>query len=125
MLIDTDVLIWCLRGNAKAVKTLAALDHRAISDVTRMELFVGCKNKNEILLLKQFLADGKFRIIPLNAEISTRAVIYLEDWHLSHTVGLPDSLIAATAALSGLELLTGNWKHFRCLPTLQIKRFHP
>ncbi len=125
MLIDTDVLIWCLRGNKKAAKAIDSLEHRMISDITRMELIIGCKNKAEISLLKRFLSDGGFRTTALTPEISTRATIYLEDWHLSHSIGLPDALIAATAALLGQELLTANWKHFHCIPGLQLKRFHP
>ncbi|MFT4176278.1 MAG: type II toxin-antitoxin system VapC family toxin [Luteolibacter sp.] len=125
MLIDTDVLIWCLRGNEKAAKALNLLHQRWISDITRMELIVGCKNKTEITLLKRFLSDGKFRIIPISSEIGTRATIYLEDWHLSHSLGLPDALIAATAALHGQQLFTANYKHFRCIPGLELKRFSP
>lgn len=125
MLIDTDVIIWCLRGNGKAAKTINSREERLISDITRMELIVGCKNKSELILLKRFLTDGKFRIIPLSAEIGTRATIYLEEWHLSHSIGLPDAMIAATAALLGQELLTANHKHFRFIPGLQLKPFTP
>ncbi|MFT3989897.1 MAG: type II toxin-antitoxin system VapC family toxin [Luteolibacter sp.] len=125
MLIDTDVLIWCLRGNEKALKALNLLDQRFISDITRMELIIGCKHKTEITLIKRFLVEGKFRVVPLSVEISTRATIYLEDWHLSHSIGLPDALIAATASVLGQELFTANHKHFRCIPGLQLKRFLP
>ncbi len=125
MLIDTDVLVWCLRGDQKAVKAIDALTHRIISQITRMELICGCRDKKEINLLKRFLADGAFQVIPLSQEIGNRADLYLEEKHLSYGVGLPDALIAATASLQGQPLLTANAKHFRCFSDIQITRFFP
>ncbi len=125
MVIDTDVLIWCLRGNPKAIKAIDGLETRLISQITRMELILGCRDKTEITLLKRFLVDGAFRVIPLSQEIGNRADLYLEEKHLSHGVGLPDALIAASASLQGQALFTGNAKHFRCFSELQLKRFTP
>ena len=125
MLIDTDVLIWCLPGNPRAIKALDEIELRFISQITRMELIVGCRDKSEITLLKRFLSDGNFRIIPLSQEIGNRADLYLEEKHLSHGVGLPDAMIAATASLQGKPLLTGNAKHFRCFQDITLKRFTP
>lgn len=125
MVIDTDVLIWCLRGNPKAIKAIDGLETRLISQITRMELILGCRDKTEITLLKRFLVDGGFRVIPLSQEIGNRADLYLEEKHLSHGVGLPDALIAASASLQGQTLFTGNAKHFRCFSELQLKRFTP
>lgn len=125
MLIDTDILIWCLRGNPKAAKAIDGLENRLISQITRMELILGCRNKNEITLLKRFLVEGSFRVIPLSQEIGNRADLYLEEKFLSHGVGLPDVLIAATASLQGQPLFTANAKHFRCFTDIQVKRFTP
>ena len=125
MLIDTDVLIWCLRGNRKAGAAIAALPKRVISQITRMELIVGCRSKSEISLLKRFLAEEGFQVIPLSPEIGIRADLWLEKKKLSHGIGLADSLIAATASSLGLPLLTANAKHFRCFPELEVKRFTP
>jgi hypothetical protein len=125
MVIDTDVLIWCLRGNPKAISAIEGLETRLISPITRMELILGCRDKNEITLLKRFFADGGFRIIPLSQEIGNRADLYLEEKHLAHGIGLPDALIAASASLLGQTLFTANAKHFRCISELQLKRFTP
>jgi predicted nucleic acid-binding protein len=125
MLIDTDVLIWCLRGNKRALRSIELTQERFISQVTRMELIAGCRNKLEITLLKRFLTDLGFKVIPLREEIGSRADLFLEEKHLSHGVGLADALIAATASLQGLSLLTGNTKHFRCFPSIVVKRFTP
>jgi len=45
--------------------------------------------------------------------------------HLSHGVGLADSLIAATASMGGHMLLTANARHFRCFSGLRVKKFSP
>jgi predicted nucleic acid-binding protein len=125
MLIDTDVIVWCLRGNQKAVKALSVLPHKVISQITRMELISGCRSKTEINLLRRFLADENFTISPLTQEIGIRADLWLEQKNLSHGIGLADSLIAATASSLGLPLFTGNAKHFRCFEQLEIKKFTP
>ncbi|MFN5637957.1 MAG: type II toxin-antitoxin system VapC family toxin [Akkermansiaceae bacterium] len=125
MLIDTDVIVWCLRGNSQATATIANLEMKIISQITRMELIVGCRTKSEIILLKRFLNDGGFQIIPLSPEIGMRADLWLEQKNLSHGVGLADCLIAATASNIGQPLLTANAKHFRCFSELQVKKFTP
>jgi len=125
MLIDTDVMVWCLRGNPKAVKTLSAMKSRVISQITRMELVVGCRSKTEITLLRRFLAEENFHVSALTHEIGIRADLWLEQKKLSHGVGVADSLIAATASTLGLPLLTGNAKHFRCFEQLEVKKFTP
>ena len=125
MLIDTDVLVWCLRSHRKAIKTVDSLEQRFISQVTRMELICGCRDKKEITFLKRFFVEGNFQVIPLSQEIGSRADLYLEEKHLSHGIGLPDALIAATASLQGLPLITANTKHFRCFSDIQLTRFSP
>ena len=125
MLVDTDVLIWCLRGNAKAVRAVEVLPQRAISVITRMELVQGCRNKKEHHLLRKFLNDQEVKVIELSPEIGYRADTWLEQYHLAHGVGVADCLIAATASILGLPLLTANTRHFRCFPILQVRRFAP
>ena len=51
MLVDSDVLIWSMRGHAGAVNALSAISLLRMSVVTYMELAQGCRNKTE---LKQF-----------------------------------------------------------------------
>ncbi len=125
MLIDTDVLVWCLRGNIKAASTIANIETKTISQITRMELIAGCRSKTEITLLKRFLTENGFQIIPLSPEIGFRADLWLEQKNLSHGVGLADCLIAATASTIGLPLLTANAKHFRCFSELEVRKFTP
>ena len=50
-IVDTDVLIDAGRGDVRAVDFLGRLRQQAlpaVSAVTQMELFVGCRNKVEL-----------------------------------------------------------------------------
>lgn len=125
MLIDTDVLIWYMRGNDKAFKIIEASAGFSISVVTYMELVQGMRNKRELNNLRQAIHAWKTKTLYISEEISIKAMFYVEQHFLSSTVQLADALIGATAIVYGLPLLTGNDKHFRVLKDLEIKKFVP
>jgi predicted nucleic acid-binding protein len=50
MLVDTDVLIWYLRGHEKAARFLEGLRELKLSAVTWMELVQGCRNRRDYVL---------------------------------------------------------------------------
>jgi len=123
MLIDTDVIVWYIRGSSRAVNALRKLDRFAISAVTYMELLQGMRNKEEVRVLRATLKNWDTPILPISKEISGKAVSYVEQYFLSHSLRLADALIGATASVNGLTLLTGNQKHYRVLPDLVMQRF--
>lgn len=124
-LIDTDVLIWLTRNNARAQAAVAKLRDWHVSAITYMELVQGCRNKTELKALqKTFLTDGE-TVLPLIEPISQRACALVEQYALSNGLLLADALIAATALEHQLPLLTGNAKHFRVVPKLEIQPFKP
>ena len=125
MLIDTDVIIWHMRGNEKARDYLDSNPRFRISVVTYMELVQGMRNKRELQALRRALRNWKAEIIYINEEISSKAMFYVEQHYLSHAVQLADALIAATAVSHGLSLLTGNDKHYKILKEVNIKKFRP
>lgn len=53
MLVDTDVLIWHLRGYAQATRRLDELDSLRLSAVSYMELVQGMRDKTELAAVKQ------------------------------------------------------------------------
>ncbi len=103
LLIDTDVLIWYLRGNEKAKQLLEKQDSFFISVVTYKEL----------TLLRGALRNWTARILFINEEISTKAMFYVEQHYLSHSLEFADALIAAIAVINGFELCTANQKHYQ------------
>jgi len=123
MLIDTDVLIWYLRGNEKAFKLIENLDNFSISVITYMELVQGMRNKKELNNLRQALHAWNARILYISEEISAKAMFAVEQHFLSYSLQLADALIGATAVVYGLSLLTGNDKHYKIMKEIQIKRF--
>jgi hypothetical protein len=125
MIFDTDVLIWALRGNAKAAKAIDSSDERAISIVTYMELLQGARDKQEMRAVKSFLTDLQFWTIPLTENTGHRASIYLEEYTLSSSIGMADALIAATAIEADEQLITGNDKHYKAIKELGVMRFRP
>jgi predicted nucleic acid-binding protein len=120
VLFDTDVLIWVQRGNAKAAKAIESAPRRRISILTQMELMQGVRDKREAQILRSFLADFDFRVLPLTEPIGHRAAVYVEQLALSHGVRASDAIIAATAIESAEPLCTANAKHFRPVPSLEL-----
>ena len=123
MLFDTDVLIWVLRGNAKAARLIDETRDRLISVVTFMELLQGARDKRETRLLKRFIAEMGFLTMPMTENIGHRAAIYMEEFGLSSGLRVADALIAATAAENSLTLCSGDRSHYRSLSELDLKPF--
>ena len=123
MLFDTDVLIWCFRGVAKAAKAIESDATPTISVVTYMELVQGARDKKELKMIASFLTDLGILVLPLSENIGHRAAIYLEEHALKDCMTMADALIAATAVERGIVLCTGNAKHFRVINDLELDVF--
>ena len=125
VLIDSDVLIWFMRGQPKAVAALETDGDWYISAVSYMELIQGCRNKAELRAVQKALKSADDGVLPVTQGISDLACTLVEKYSLSHSVHLADALIAATAMHHGLSLLTGNIKHFMAIDALKINTFKP
>ncbi len=125
MIIDTDVLIWYLKGNEKAYQAIENLDGFFISVVTYMELVQGMRNKHELNTLRKALHIWNAKILYISEEISAKAMFYVEQHFLSHSMQLADALIGATAINRGIPILTANNKHYKMMKDLQVKTFRP
>lgn len=124
-LVDTDVLIWYLKGNKKAYKLIHGLDQFCISSVTYMELVQGMRDKNELRTLQKTLKQWHVKTIYISEEISARALFYVEEYFLSHSMQLADSLIASTSTQYGMKLITANDKHYKIVKDIDLKVFRP
>ena len=120
ILCDTNIIIEFLKQNEQ---TLQALDNIgfaniAISDITMMELYIGARNKNELVQIKSSLSALKrFSITEVISEL---AVSLVEQYAKSHTLLVPDALIAATALSYNVPLFTYNLKDFRYIAGIAL-----
>src|SRR3972149_11964309 len=125
MIIDTDVLIWYMRGNEKAYEIIENSNTFFISVVTYIELVQGMRNKEELNNLREAFHGWNAQILYLSDEISAKAMFYVEQHFLSHSIQLADALIGATAIANGFPILTANDKHYKIMKDIQIKKFRP
>ena len=124
-LFDTDVLVWALRGNAKAVAAIDDASERAISAVSYMELLRGARDARDGAAIRRFLRLGGFRVYPVTEAVTSRAVALMEALALSDRLDPMDALIFGTALEDGLVLCSGNQKHFKNIEGLQSIVFRP
>ncbi len=125
MLIDTDVLIWYMKGNRNAYNALEQAEEFYISAVTYMELVQGMRNKNELNRLRRELNERNSKILYITEDISVKAMFFVEQHFLSHAIQLADALIAATALAHALPIVTGNDRHYKVLKDVHVKKFRP
>ena len=125
MLVDTDVLIWNLRGNRKAADWLDSSPGFTMSAVTYMELVQGLRDQTEFRALRQAMHYWSATIQPISEAVSTRATFLVETYALSHNMQMADALIAATAIQLGLPLVTANDRHYHHIDGLEIRLFKP
>ena len=124
-MFDTDVLIWFLRGNRAAAELLDRQTERAVSIVSLMELQQGARSQEESRAIRRFFPDNELELIPINESISHLAATLVEDHALKDGLRVTDALIAATARENGFILATGNVRHMRSVPGLELKAFRP
>ena len=125
LMIDSDVIIWYMRGNQKAYNAIESQNGFFISVVSYMELVQGMQNKRELTLLRNTMRNWNAKILYINEDISTKAMFFVEQHFLSHSIVLADALIGATAISNGLKLLTSNIKHFKVLKNIELEVFKP
>lgn len=125
MIIDTDVLIWFLRGNEKAITAVTEAIPFSISIVTYMELVKGMRNKRELEKMKKAFKKMEVRILPINEDDSMHAAEYVEKFFLSNNIEMADALIAATSVDHNEVLYTANDKHYKFVDGLSLKVFRP
>lgn len=115
-LVDSDIVIWFLKGRGKEEELLRQLSVKGdlfISVVTITEVRAGLgKNAGKIISeLKQL-----FQPIALDSQMAELAGSYRRKYNL----GIADMLIAATTVVSSCTFVTYNKKHF---PMSKIKLY--
>ena len=123
IVIDTDVLIWLLRGNEKvkemfkrAIEETEGLLY--ITPVQIAEIHAGMRKKEREKTKK--LLDSLL-IIEIDREIGKLAGEFVKKYGKSHSVKLADALIGAATIVRGMKLWTFNKKHY---PMFNEKEFY-
>jgi len=88
-----------------------------------MELLQGMRDKQELKSFQKMAKTWGIKVIYIDEEISAKALFYMEEYFLSHSMEIADSLIGATCTKYGLTLITANDKHYRILKDLDMKVF--
>jgi predicted nucleic acid-binding protein len=111
--VDSDILIWHLRGKSRArdlLRTLRA-EHAG-------ELCVGALQRAEIVFFARDseLADTRlllslFETIPVDAAVVDLGAKVYRQWNPSHGTDVADALLAASAMKTGGVIFTLNRKH--------------
>ena len=83
------------------------------------------KKKRDLSKSIKQLSEWDVDVVQKNQDTSTRAMIYVEEYSLSHSMELSDALIAATCVNNSEILLTANDKHYKFIPNIQVKKFNP
>jgi len=89
-----------------------------ISAITAMEIYFGALNKKELIKLKQFIS--LFDVVALNETISNLATNLVYSYAKSHTLDIPDALIASTSIFINTPLFTYNKKDFKYINDIEL-----
>lgn len=125
-LVDTDWLIDVLHGQAAAVQTLVdlAADGLAVSHLSYAELYEGAyyaRTPEADIAALTTLLDG-MELLPTTLPIMQRFAVVRGGLsaHLRRQLGDIDLIIAATALVHNLTLVTRNLKDFQHVPGLRL-----
>lgn len=122
-LIDTDVLIWVLRGNKKYQDFLLRLKDQtplSISTVTIAEIY---KNIFPSEIVKTEKVLNELLTWDVTVPVARQAGLYWQQYSKKlKNLSLTDCLIAGTASVNDATLVSLNVKHF---PMSDIKVLNP
>ena len=90
-----------------------------------MELLEGARDKDDLRIIKRFMIDLSFVVLPLSENVGHRALVYIEEYGLSSGLRAADAIIAATAMENAMPLMTAKAKHFRAIRDLELVVFKP
>lgn len=120
-LLDTDILIDIQRSYAPALTWFASLiDLPSVPGFVVMELIQDAQNAQQVRQALRLLAPLPV-VWPTEVDCA-RALSDFTAYHLSHSLGLIDAMIAACAVGRSATLCTFNVKHYRIVPGLVMEQ---
>ena len=129
VVLDTDIIFAIMREDPVVLsKALAYLmEHRrfTLSVITRYEILRGLEAKQARRQIADFEAlCNQSTILPLTEDaVAKAAEIYGDLTRRGQLVGDADILIAASALVHGLAVVTNNERHFHRIKGLQVENW--
>ncbi|BDA77547.1 twitching motility protein PilT [Leptospira kobayashii] len=128
-LIDTDIIIYSLKGNEKVQQNLIDRKNisKSISVITYGELIFGAKKSKsrEKNLATVYRIGELFPVIELTKGIvETFGEVKSATQKKGNTIDDFDLLIGSTALFLNYTLVTNNEKHFSMIPDLRIENWN-
>ena len=121
--VDSDILIWHLRGQPRVAALL-----RRLSAERGTELWVGALQRAEVVFFMRPEEEEATRafLSRFKTEAVTQAVVdaaseLYRQWHPSHGIDVNDAILAATVAATGGKIYTQNVKHFPMPDVIVLK----
>jgi len=115
VLLDSDVIIWFLRGRVDIKEKLQKFFMQEpiyTTPVSVAEIYAGLRS-NESKMIKEFF--NQLNVSTITYDIGCMAGEFLNKYSKSHGVELGDALIAASVLTFNLKLWTLNSKHYPML----------
>jgi hypothetical protein len=109
----------------RARQLIDAEKNFSLSAVTYIELVQGMRNKRELNIFRKALHCWNAKVIYISEGISAKAMFYVEQHFLSHSLQLADALVASTAVEYGMPLFSANTKQYKVIKDVQLKMFKP
>ena len=124
LLFDTSVFICHLRGEddrcTDYLQQVASGELTGIVSVlTLTELYAGEKLSQDGERIVDSLVQP-FQTVDVGSDIAVQAGRLVRRWRRSHGIGAIDALIAATALVEEIPVITLNAKHFSFIPGLVV-----
>lgn len=121
--IDSDVLIWHLRGEPKTIKLF-----KRLRDKEKFELWTGVMQRAEVIFFMRppeekstLLFLSQFKTAAVDQAIIDKAGELYRQWHPGNGTDINDAILAATAIEAGGKIYTLNTKHYP-MPEVAVQR---
>jgi predicted nucleic acid-binding protein len=121
--IDSDVLIWHLRGERKALSLL-----KRVRDNEQFDLWIGAMQRAEIVFFMRpaeesatLLFLAQFQTAAVDQQIIDIAGGFYRKWNPRNGTDVNDAILAATVMQTGGKIYTLNFKHYP-MPEVAVQR---
>jgi predicted nucleic acid-binding protein len=121
--IDSDVLIWHLRGERKALNLL-----KKLCNTEKLDLWTGAMQRAEVVFFMRpeeeentLLFLSQFQTASVDQQIVDQAGELYRKWNPKNGMDINDAILAATVVRHGGKIYTLNTKHYS-MPEVVVQR---